>query len=67
MAAWVLGCPNCKSEFAHAKIDETKFVDYMQPKRPVFPYEGLEIDCPNCTHRSVYYHHELRYRLGVGA
>jgi hypothetical protein len=62
MAAWVLGCPNCRGEFEHAKINDTALIDYLQPRKPVFPHEGLEVDCPNCTHKNIYRPHELVYR-----
>ena len=62
MAAWVLGCPACKSEFKHAKIIDTTLSDYLLPPKPTFPDEGLEMRCPNCANKTVYQQHELVYR-----
>jgi DNA-directed RNA polymerase subunit RPC12/RpoP len=62
MAAWVLGCLNCKDEFPHAKIDGESLANFLQPMKPIFPHQGLEVACPLCGHKGLYRRHELVYR-----
>jgi DNA-directed RNA polymerase subunit RPC12/RpoP len=53
MASWVLECPNCKSVFAHAKIDDN-FANYFLALKPEFPKSGQPLDCPNCGHKATH-------------
>jgi DNA-directed RNA polymerase subunit RPC12/RpoP len=63
MALWVLACLNCKRDIEQAKINDRVLLDYLEPRKPIFPEEGLEVRCPNCGHRSVYRRNEMVYRV----
>jgi hypothetical protein len=67
MPRWVLGCPECKQDFTHSEItldqerhDFDAFLNSIV--KPQFPVNGLELECPNCRQKSVYYRHQLIYR-----
>ena len=67
MARWVLGCPECKQDFTHSEItpeqERQEFDSFLNSiNKPQFPASGLELECPNCRHKSVYYRHQLIYR-----
>jgi hypothetical protein len=62
MPSWILKCGNCQNDFVYAKIDDYKFVDFLNPKKPLFPHVGLEIGCPNCGSKAVYRMNQLMYQ-----
>jgi endogenous inhibitor of DNA gyrase (YacG/DUF329 family) len=66
MPSWCLDCPECKTSFVHAQVEDSdrRMMDYFyrtSPK-PAFPKEGLTVECPNCKKSSVFKSHHLIYR-----
>jgi hypothetical protein len=67
MPRWVLGCPNCKQDFTHSKIDSESEPSFHDPfawlgEKPKFPAAGVNLECPSCKTTSVYKRNELVYR-----
>jgi DNA-directed RNA polymerase subunit RPC12/RpoP len=62
MAKWVLKCDNCDSEFTHSMITDQGAQSYFLPEKPVFPFAGLEIECPHCGDKDTYDRTDLMYR-----
>ena len=62
MQTWVLKCPNCQREFAHAKIDDSTVEDYFFPVKPAFPVLGLQLKCLHCGQQATYKRSDLTYR-----
>jgi DNA-directed RNA polymerase subunit RPC12/RpoP len=58
MATWELQCPNCKNKFTYMVIGE-ELEDYYLPLRPLFPENGQEVVCPNCSYKAIYQRHTL--------
>jgi hypothetical protein len=48
--------------FVHSYVGHArKLEDYLQPTEPVVPHEGIELECPKCKTKAVYYSTDLRY------
>ena len=62
MARWVLNCSNCNEAFTHSTIDDTGIANYFMPKKPDFPPDGAEFECPNCGHSATYQQSDLRFQ-----
>jgi DNA-directed RNA polymerase subunit RPC12/RpoP len=62
MAAWVLGCLNCKKEFVHKAIDDYTLQNFLDPQKPQMPAERAEAICPHCGHIASYKRNHLMYR-----
>jgi hypothetical protein len=67
MARWVLGCPDCKEDFTHSRIETESMPSLRDPfawlgDKPEFPPAGLSLECPNCKKTSVYSRSQLIYR-----
>jgi hypothetical protein len=62
MPRWVLNCPSCLHEFTHSESDRRTLDDSYLDKKPEFPREGLELQCPNCQASSLFEQAQLRYR-----
>ena len=63
MASWVLACQNCKRDIEQAKINDQMLLDYLEPRKPIFPQGGLEVQCPDCGYKCVYLRNEMVYRV----
>ncbi len=61
MAIWVLLCKRCGETFAYCQIGES-LLDYLFPKKPDMPPEGVECQCPTCKAKFVYLQYELVFR-----
>jgi DNA-directed RNA polymerase subunit RPC12/RpoP len=59
MATWELQCPNCKNKFAYMRITDDDLENYYLPLRPIFPEDGLEVECPDCSFKAVYQRYAL--------
>jgi hypothetical protein len=67
VARWVLGCSDCKQEFAHSEIKQEHQSSLLDPfawigDKPEMPDAGVRLECPNCKKVSVYKRHQLTYR-----
>lgn len=62
MPSWVVQCEKCIKDFMHSKINDEKLTDFMEPRKPRLPQEGLAVKCPFCGHISVVHAHHLRYQ-----
>ena len=61
MAAWVLECSNCHSNFLHTKIEDG-IMNFFFPEKPEFPDGGQSVACTNCGHTAVYQPNQLTYQ-----
>jgi hypothetical protein len=61
MPSWFLICRNCKNSFRHAEVDTYKLVNFLEERKPFFPDDGLEIECPHCSQINTYHQTDLRY------
>lgn len=61
MANWELQCPNCQKKFIYLRIEDDLESFYI-PKRPMFPDNGLNVECPSCGSKTAY----TRYSLTIG-
>ena len=61
MPGWILTCKNCSKRFSHSKIEEDKLTNFYLHRKPEFPAEGLELECPTCNTKSQYQQSDLRY------
>jgi hypothetical protein len=60
MPSWNVTCQNCSETFTHSKIEDT-LADYFFPKKPEFPADGQELECPACKSKAQYQWTDLRY------
>jgi hypothetical protein len=60
MAKWLLGCKNCKRDFEYSQIGDTLANLYL-PEKPEFPLQGLELECPHCNTKGIYYRRDLAF------
>ena len=61
MPSWNLACANCHRMFQHSEIEDTLINSYW-PKKPDFPTDGSEIQCPHCGRQELYQQHQLFYQ-----
>jgi hypothetical protein len=61
MPTWNLTCQSCSKTFAHSKVEDSTLNDYFLPKKPEFPTNGQELECPACNTKAQYQRYDLRY------
>jgi hypothetical protein len=61
MPSWNLTCQNCSKSFTHSKLEEANLLNYNLPRKPEFPAEGQELECPSCKTKARYQQSDLRY------
>ena len=66
MANWALRCPNCRSKFTHAKVEDT-LENLFLPAKPAFPADGKSFECPHCGHTHSYRQIDLIYQAAASA
>jgi hypothetical protein len=59
MADWVLQCTYCQRVFTHSRIKYVGWADFYVPRKPDFPPNGSEIECPECRHKTNYHQNNL--------
>ena len=48
--------------FVHSYVGHSREIDdYLHPTEPAVPAEGVELECPKCKTKAVYYSADLRY------
>jgi hypothetical protein len=62
MPAWVLECVKCRLKFIHALIEERGILNFELPLKPVFPLDGISLECPGCKSTAIYQRFDLRYQ-----
>jgi len=59
---WVVSCRSCLKTFVHSYVGHARNIeDYLHPTEPVVPHEVVELECPKCKTKAVYYSTDLRY------
>ena len=61
MPAWVLECVKCRLKFIHALIVDCGILNFEIPLKPVFPPEGISLECPGCKSTAIYQRFDLEY------
>lgn len=66
MSRWLLGCPECAESFTYAEVtpeaERNDFDLFLNTaKKPDFPADGLEVECPRCNKKSRFYRNQLKY------
>lgn len=61
MPRWVLNCPTCREDFTHSQSERRTLDDWYLDKKPEFPREGRELQCPNCQTSTWFEKAQLRY------
>jgi hypothetical protein len=59
--SWNLTCQNCSKTFTHSKVEDGSLKNYFFPKKPEFPADGQELECPACNTKAQYQQSDLRY------
>jgi hypothetical protein len=59
--SWNLTCQNCSKTFMHSKVEDASLNNYFFPKKPEFPADGQELECPTCNTKTQYQQSDLRY------
>jgi hypothetical protein len=67
MPHWMLSCRNCEQQFPHSEIPKEMASPLSGPfgfliEKPLFPEQGLEVECPHCGKTSIYQRHQLTLR-----
>ncbi len=58
----VLRGETCKALFEFAKVSDRTLLEFFHPIKPVFSPELLELECPNCGHKSFFGQFDLTYQ-----
>jgi hypothetical protein len=59
---WVVSCRGCFKTFVQSYVGHARHIeDYLRPTEPEVPNEGIELECPKCKTKAVYYRTDLRY------
>jgi len=62
MPRWVLNCPLCREDFTYSNSERRTLDDLYLDKKPEFPRDGRELQCPHCQASSWFEQAQLRYR-----
>ncbi len=61
MPRWILTCKRCGEAIPYCEIGGS-LIEFLFPKKPEIPPEGVEGACPVCQAKLIYQRYELTFR-----